>query len=126
MARYFHTDIKTAKCMLTKLFYGDNPDADISFVWELKNEIDSAINDLLDADQQEFGNLFQNRRNPKYTKFAYIMAKLENYLLEAIIEKVRIETFLLPITLIYDGAIVEVKNDTDRERLVKCIENAEK
>ena len=125
LSRYFHTDLKNAKCMLTKLFYGGVPDADIPFMWALKNEIDDSVDELLAENDNMFGNLFQDRRNPKYTKFAYMMAELENNLLESILEKVQNDAGLRPISLIYDGSIIEVKNDEDRRNLEQCIRNAE-
>ena len=100
-----------AKNKLIRLFFGGKPDRDLPWLWKLKDEIEEAIEVALDQDEfKKYANIFPERSNPKFSRFAYVMAHLENEVLSKIVEEVEHHTGSKAICLIYDGAIIESRD----------------
>ena len=117
LVEYLQIDNTRAKKIITSIFYGGFPASDLPILWKLKREVDLIVEHLLmKPENAEYLNHFQERNNPKYTRFAYIMANLENNALQSIKRKVE-EASLRPLCLIYDGAIIETRDETQKEML---------
>ena len=79
LAEYHQEEMKLAKKQITKLFYGGVPNSDLPFMWKLKQEVDHAITYILQLEEANLLNqAFHDRSNPKYSRFSYFMANLEN------------------------------------------------
>ena len=79
VANYYSIEQKEAKKILISLFFGANPRSDIPFLWKLKQEIDEAVEIILnDNDYLIYKNYFSEKLNPNYTRISYIIAEKEN------------------------------------------------
>ena len=108
VSEYYQIDMKLAKKKITTIFYGVNPQSDLPMLWNLRQNVDSAISYLLNLQENAgLNKLFSERKNPKYSKFAYLMAEKENEVLHNIIAEIERVASLKPLCLIYDGAIIE-------------------
>ena len=66
---------------------------DFPFLWDLKNEVDSAAEFLLQTSEFSYLNgVFDERNHPKYTRLSYILSSEENQVLIKVIEKISSET----------------------------------
>ena len=61
------------------------------------------------------------RNNPRFTRLAYILAEEENETLCLILERIKTETSLLPICLLFDGAIIETPDEQSADNLKSCL-----
>ena len=100
-----------AKRKLIRLFFGGRPDRDLPCLWKLEDEIKETIEAIIRLDRfNKYNEILSNRSNPKFSRFAYLMAELENEILTKILDKVELQTGSKPICLIYDGAIIESRD----------------
>ena len=112
MAEYLSIDLKEAKAEIIRIFFGGKPSCELPFLWKLKEEIDEAIDSILLL--ENFKNLqgyFNDRPNAKYSRFAYAIASKENEALNKIITEIELEVNAKPLCLIFDGVIIESRNE---------------
>ena len=108
------------------LFYGGKPSSNLPFLWKLKDEVETAVTNILQQEENHLLNsAFSNRDNPRYSKLSYFLADLETQLLHSILEDIEASTGLKPLCLIYDGAIIEADNSAKREALSKSLKECE-
>ena len=108
------------------LFYGGIPRTDLPFLWQLKHEVETATEALLQLNEyQAQNNYFHDGNNPKFTSLAYILANKENEMLCKILDRIQTETRLQPIFLLFDGAIVETSDENSKVALKRCIERCQ-
>ena len=69
------------------IIFGANPRSDIPFLWKLKQEIDEAVEIILnDNDYLIYQNYFLEKPNPNYTRIYYIIAEKENEVVSHVID----------------------------------------
>ena len=126
LADYFCIDAKEAKKQILSLFYGGRPRADLPFLWTLKQDIEETIDIILELD--EFNYLrgsFEDKANPKFTKFAYAVAKKENEILNAIIDRIKNDVNAEPICLVFDAVIFKISDASMLNEIAECVKKLE-
>ena len=67
------------KKIIISIFFGKAPRSDIPYLWKLKDEVELIIDRVLQKDEyKELNNCFNDRPNPKYSRFAYVIAEIED------------------------------------------------
>ena len=102
-------DLKAAKKLLTRLVHLGRPTQDISFLWELSEEIHRAVDFLLTLDRfKHLAFRFAELPNPQATRLHYALADLEESVMTDACEPLQAIPHCHINAWMCDGAILRV------------------
>ena len=79
VADYYHISLDEAKKLIISIFFGKAPRSDIPYLWKLKDEVELITDRVLQKDEyKELNKCFNDRPNPKYSRFAHVIAEIED------------------------------------------------
>ncbi|CAE8688578.1 unnamed protein product, partial [Polarella glacialis] len=125
LSDYTKEPVREAKTMMIKLFYGAQPAVDLPHIRKLSAEVYAAADALLSHPaNSKWKHLFQDRRNPTFSRLAALLSFEENDMLQHFQTALTSQNSDVCV-LIYDGALVSCTSLRDEAKLLYATEMCE-